>query len=442
MDAGAQRKLYYGWIILGVCAFTNLLILGVRFSSGIFLKPMSVELTWSRSLVSQGFALSNLLIGFYQPFTGRLLDRWGARPTMAAGALLTAVVTILISFTQAPWHFFATFGVLYPLGVAGSAIGSSAALVQRWFKRYRGTALSVVTAGASAGQFLVAPLFAFALIAYGWRATLFASGLLVLLVIVPILIIFVRERPEVLGQFPDGAVAASPRDAAPPSRSEPPGRTPVRAAIITPPSRECTLGEASTTLPFWLLCGGFFVCGWTVGMVSAHIAAYLDDLGFSKELGGYVLSVIGGMNIVGTLTMGGLSDRLGLKSVPLAVVYLIRGLALLMLVLSPSFASVMVFSFLIGFAWLATVPMTYGLIGDHFGLRNLGVISGFIYLAHQIGAGVSISLAGWWAEAYGSYRGMFLLAALLAFAATVCSYAIQEQRPAAAPAPRTQPAKA
>ncbi len=415
MTSETRSTIYYGWILLGVCALSNFFILGVRFSSGVYLKPMSVELGWSRTLISQAFALSNLLVGLYQPFVGRMLDRWGGRVTIGFTALLAAIVTSLISLTQAPWHYFLLFGVIYPLGQSGSTLGAASALLQRWFKRYRATAIGIVSSGASAGQLVIAPLFTFTMIQYGWRSSIFTAGIIILVFIVPLLFIFVREYPEDLGLRPDGA---SPDDADSGARS---------AAAEQPPVNR-TLREASGTLPFWLLCSGYFVCGWTVGMVSAHIAAYLDDLGFAREIGGYVLAIIGGMNIVGTLTMGTIADRFGHTALPLGVVYFIRGIAFMILVFSQTLTAVLLFAFVVGFAWFSTVPLTYSLAGKHFGLRNLGVITGTLFLSHQVGSGISIALAGWWAEYFGSYNSYYLIGACFSFAAAVCSALIAERQ--------------
>ncbi|MBI3090929.1 MAG: MFS transporter [Candidatus Tectomicrobia bacterium] len=431
--ARRHRALYYGWIVLGVCTLLNFVFYGGRFSFGVFFKPMAQDLGWSRTLTAGAFGLNLLLSGVFAPFLGWLMDRFGARAAINVGALVGAVITGLIAWTQSAWYFYLVFGVLQPLLLAGASINICSALAARWFVRLRATALAIISSGASLGQLALAPLLGYLVVQTGWRASIMVLAAIMIATALPGFFLL-REHPADLGLRPDGA-AAGDSPAHPGAAASP---APAAAARSVAPG----LGLAAVlrSAAFWQLSAGFFVCGWSVGVALTHLPAFTTDVGYSTEMAGLLLAIIGGMNVLSTLLYGGLCDRSGKKSLPLASVYFIRGIALLFLFASSAAWALYVFAVLAGISWLATVPMTYGLAGDHFGLRNIATIIGIVFFSHQVGAAVSSWLAGWWFDQYQSYAAMWLLAALLCFAASAVSAIVKEGSAIRAPLPAEQPA--
>lgn len=413
MTNGNRRAFFYGWIIVGVFVLLQLTVFGGRFSFGVFFKPLSEELQWSRSLTSGGFSLNILLSGVFSPLAGWLVDRYGARYIISLGAVLGAILTALIATTSQVWHFYLVFGILHPLVLASPSLTVCSAVLARWFVRARGTVTAMISSGASVGQLILAPILGALVVSHGWRSSMLVLAGVMFVIALPGFFLL-RERPGDLGQHADGVQ---------PSEQS----TPEAAAAPPLPRPNFSLREASRTAPFWLLNGGFFVCGWSVGVVGTHLPAFTNDLGYSFAIAGYLLAVIGGANVISTLVYGGLCDRFGKKSFPLASVYFLRGLALLMLPFAQSLTMLYVFAVLIGIAWLSTVPMTFGLASDHYGLKNLATIIGVIFMWHQIGSAISTWLAGWWFDRYQNYDAMWVLAAILCFAATLVSAVIKER---------------
>jgi MFS family permease len=177
----------------------------------------------------------------------------------------------------------------------------------------------------------------------------------------------------------------------------------------------------------WLLIGGFFVCGFTLATISTHFVAFATDRGITPGTAAAVLGVIGAFNIAGTLLAGTVSDQLGRKN-PLALVYLLRSAAFAVLLIADAPWALYLFAVLVGLSWFSTVPLTVSLTAEIYGLRHMGTLVGLIFTSHQIGGALSIYLAGWLFDLYGSYTAIYLLDIGLLLVAGLASGAIQERR--------------
>jgi MFS family permease len=177
----------------------------------------------------------------------------------------------------------------------------------------------------------------------------------------------------------------------------------------------------------WQISGGYFVCGFTTAIISAHFVPFAIEKGFSPSTAATAFGVMSGLNIVGVIAAGALADRFGRKNL-LGLVYALRGSAYAMLLLAPGFWGLWIFAVLAGFSWIATVPLTTSLTADVYGLRNIGILSGISFTAHQIGGAISIQLAGIMRDLTGSYDLPFTIAGALLIGASLVSLSIQERK--------------
>ena len=416
-----RRRLHPAWIVLAAVTIALLASAGVRATFGVYIKPIEAEMGWSRGALSFAAALSLLLLGASGPFAGRLADRWGARRVIVIALALLGVGGVALAFVRSLWQFYLAVGVVMALGSGGAGLSAGSAVVARWFQTHRGTAIGLMAGGMSAGQLVVIPLATWLVLAHGWRVSALWLGLALLVVVTPLAAWLVRNTPEERGARPVGASGAA-LTAAEARAEQQAGRV--------------SLSEAAQTLPFWLLMGTFFVCGYTsVGLIGTHFIPHALDHNFSAMQASAALAVMGAMNIVGTIGAGWLCDRVG-RRMPLAVFYFSRGLSLLFLLYVWNVPSLHLWAGLFGLNYISTVPQTTTLTANIYGRFSVGELSGWIFFAHQVGAAIAAALAGWVYEWTGSYSPAFVSAALLAFLAAAMALMIREQPV------RTRPLKA
>jgi MFS family permease len=378
------------WVVMAGCLIA-ILSFGPRSTMGFFLTPMTTEFGWSRETFALAIAIQNLVWGMAQPFVGILADKYGTARVVSGGALLYALGLALMAFTTDAFVLQFTAGVLVGLGIAGSAFLLVLAAFARLLPpEMRTLGYGVGTAAGSVGQFLFAPLGQGFIVTYGWHTALLLIAAMVL--VVPFLAYAIRGKP--------GAVATRPGEK---DQSVPEA-----------------LREAFGHRSYRLLVAGFFVCGFQIAFITVHLPAYLADIGIPAQQGGYALALIGLFNIFGSITSGVLSARLPKRYI-LAGLYLLRGLAIAMFItLPPSVPSVLIFSAVMGFFWLSTVPPTQQLVAVMFGTRYLATLFGFVFFSHQVGSFFGVWLGGYLYDKTGSYDvAWWLSVALSVFAAIV-----------------------
>jgi predicted MFS family arabinose efflux permease len=387
-------------VIVAGCLIA-IITFGTRTSFGLFTEPLSAVRGWDREAFALAIAVQNLLWGIGQPFAGGIADRWGAGRVLAAGGLLFAAGTWLMSVSSSPVALSMSGGVLVGLGLAGGSftivIAAFARLVE---EERRSWAMGLATAAGSLGQFLFAPLGQGFIDAYGpATALVLLSGFVVL---VPLLAASLTGRGEVSDEPP-----VSTRGA-------------LRSALTHP--------------SYLLLTSGFFVCGFHIAFISTHLPPYLTDLGFGGGLAAWSLALIGLFNIVGAYSAGILGGAYP-KRLLLSGIYLARGLAFAMFLLLPvTQLSVLMFAAAIGLLWLSTVPLTSGLVALMFGTRHVGMLFGVVFLSHQVGAFIGAWLGAVVYEGTGGYEAMWWLCIALSVAAAIVHLPIAERR-ASQPAP-------
>ncbi len=387
-------------VIVAGCII-GLVTFGVRSSFGLFTDPLTELRGWDREAFAFAIAIQNLVWGLGQPIAGGIADRYGAGRVLAAGGLLYAAGTALMAVSTTQAQLALTGGVLIGLGLSGGSFMVVLAAFTRLVPEDRRSwSLGLATAAGSMGQFLFAPLGQAFISAYGAvTALVLLSSTLVL---VPVLAIALTGSGEA---------------------SEEP-QIPVRQAIR----------GALSHRSYQLLTAGFFVCGFHIAFITTHLPPYLTDLGFSGGLAASAIALIGLFNVIGAYSAGVLGGHRSRKYL-LSGIYFSRAVAFsLFLVVPTTPFVVIVFSIMIGLLWLSTVPLTSGLVALMFGTRNVGMLFGFVFLSHQIGAFIGVWLGGVIYDSTGGYELMWWLSVALGLFAAIVHLPIRE-RSALVPAP-------
>ena len=411
-----QPKLFYGWVVVAVAAVVVLVTAGVRSAPGAFLLSMTDEPGWSTASVSFAAAAGLVVFGLAGPFSGWLMGRVGVRTVVLASLVVTGIALLATSLVTEIWQLTLVFGLVSGAGTGLVASVLGPTIAARWFVRNRGLVTGIFGGSTSAGQLVFVPLLTWLAVSYDWRLAAVVLGVLALVLVPPVLA-FVRSHPADVGERPLGAPDG------PIARARPPDPGIMRRAVRT--------GD------FWFLAGTFFVCGATSnGLVGQHFIPHAVEHGFTAQSASLALAVMGVFNFIGTISSGWLTDRFDPRRL-LLVYYGFRGVSLLFLPFVHDALTIGAFAVLFGLDYIATVPPTVALAADRFGVHNVGVVYGWIFAAHMLGAAIAAWVAGIVRESVGDYAAAFVAAGWIAIVAGVAALAIRRQAsapPAAAPA--------
>jgi len=371
------------------------LSIGTRQSFGLFLTPMTTDLGWGREIFALAIAIQNIVWGLSQPIAGGFADRFGAGRTIVGGGLLYAAGVYLMASSTSPTLFYLSGGLIIGLGLSGTSFAVVMGAVGRAVpEEKRSMALGIVGAAGSLGQFVMVPVGQAFIANYGWAVAFTFLGMLSLLML-----------PLAAG------VAGKPA---------------AHAASDTQTMRE-GLVEALRLRSYWYLIAGFFVCGFHVTFIGTHLPAYLEDQNLDPSWGAWALALIGLFNIVGSLGCGWLGGRYPKKYV-LSTLYIMRAVIIAIFLMVPvTPLSALMFGGAIGLAWLATVPLTTGLVATIFGAKYLGLLSGLVFFSHQIGAFLGVWWGGYLYDVTGSYDVIWWVAVALGIAAALLHWPIEER---------------
>lgn len=413
-DRIRSNGLFYGWLIVAVGFFTLFLATGARNAFGVFVIPMSEELEWTRSQVSAAGAIGILMNGLTQPFIGRLYDKFGGRAVISISLGVLGISTMLMSQINSIWVLIALFGFVSSTALSGASLVTIHAMIARWFYGKRGMALSLCSAGPSAGALVLVPLATYLIITANWRVAWFVLGAFIFFLALPLAYIIFRNDPEDIGVQPEG-------------RKEPTGGSAGASIEQQPPLATETWTESFRSPPIWQLSGAYFVCGMTTLIISFHYVPFALDRGTSPGEAAAAFGLMGGLNIVGVIIIGFLADKFSRKNL-LGTVYAIRFGAYVMLILLPGSMGIWGFAVLAGLSWVATPPLTSSLTADIYGLRNLGTLGGISTLAHQVGGAISVLMAGFLYDYFGAYEIPFAIAGAMLIGASIASFSVKERR--------------
>jgi MFS family permease len=404
-----NRRFHPAWAV-AVIAFVALVgAAGFRATPSVLIGPLHDEFGWSLGTISGAVSVNLLLYGLTAPFAAALMEKFGIRRVVMTALLLVAAGSGLTVFMTASWQLVLCWGVLVGLGTGSMALAFVATVTNRWFVARRGLVTGVLTAGGAAGQLIFLPVLARLTEGNGWRTAALTVSFAALAV-VPLVFWRLRDQPADLGVT---AYGAGPDDVTP---ALPPAGSAARAAVRA-------LGQAARTRAFWLLAGGFAICGATTnGLVGTHFIPAAHDHGVAQTTAASLLALVGLFDIAGTIASGWLTDRMDSRLL-LGTYYALRGLSLL--VLPSLFAatvhpSMVIFILFYGLDWVATVPPTVALCREYFGASG-AVVFGWVFASHQVGAAIAASAAGLLRDRLGAYDWAFYGAGSLAILASLLS---------------------
>ncbi len=404
---GKEARLFTPVLIIG-CLIV-LVGFAIRASFGVFQIPIQDEFGWPRSEFSLAIAIQNLAWGFGAPFFGAFAEKIGDKKAIILGSILYALGLVLTTGANSPLAI-QFYEILVGFGIAGTGFGVILAVVGRASApEHRAMSLAIATASGSAGQ-IVGPTVAIILLeTMTWQTVflIFAASILSVILLLP----FMR--------YPERA-----------SKDE----------------IEETLSEvlmiAFKDPTYMMIFVGFFSCGYQLAFITAHFPAlvtemsapidptgWCGDLGIetTAALGGMAISVIGAANILGTLLAGWAGKRYGKKWL-LSGIYAGRSIAAIWFILTPITANtVLVFSFSMGFLWLATVPLTSGLVAHIYGLKYMATLYGIVFFSHQLGSFVGVYLGGVLYDAYGSYTTVWWIGIAVGIFSSLIHLPVKEE---------------
>ena len=371
------------------------LSMGIRHGFGLWLQPITQDQGWTRETFALAIAIQNLSWGVIGVFAGMAADRFGASRVLIAGSVLYALGLAGMALASTPAVFALTTGVLIGAAQAGTTYAVVYGVIGRQVDPARRSwAMGMAAAAGSFGQFLMVPVEGFMISALGWQPSLLWLAALSLL-IVPLA--FGLREPGFAG-----------------------------AAVQRQQSLIQALREAFGYPSFLLLTAGYFVCGFQVVFIGVHMPAYLRDQGLPPQVASYALALIGLFNIVGTYVAGTLGQRLAKRKI-LAAIYLARGLVIALFLWAPvSPLSVYAFAAAMGLLWLSTVPVTNAAVAQIFGVAHLSMLSGLVFLSHQIGSVLGVWLGGALYDRSGSYDLVWQISIALSVAAALLNLPVRE----------------
>lgn len=412
----SRPRFHYAWVIVAVGFLLLLASAGVRSAPGVLIEPLEDDFGWTRGEISLALAVSLLALGFAGPASGWVIGRIGMRAMAVLFIVLSVAGVALTAAMQNIVQLYLFWGVLVGFGTGGVSTVLSATVANTWFETRRGLVTGILGGASSAGQFVLLFPLIIAEQAWGWRGATAGMAVLLAVLILPLTVFLFRSRPADMGLQPFGAGAANTAPA---------------------DTRQTSLREALRVQEFWLLASTFFICGFTtVGLIGFHFIPHAGEHGFSRAEASGIVTIMGAMNIAGTLGSGWLTDRYSPRKL-LAAYYFLRACSLLVLPLITTVPLMSLFAVVFGLDFIATVPPTVMLTADRFGRRSVPTLFGWITCSHMVGGAVAAAFAGAIHDLAGDYSIPFYVSGLLAMFAAALAFNIRpryraEPLPAAA----------
>ena len=420
MPAFKRRpRVFYGWYVLAASFVILFLNSGARYVIGIMVKPMSDEFGWSRGAISSAIFVNMAVYAVSALIAGRLYDRYGPKWVIAGSTLLFAAGYALMATMHNLWEFLLYFGVVSSAGIGGTNVVLFGPLIGKWFEKWRGFVISLAFAGGCVGQFVLLPVFSSMITHSGWRTTcLWIAGLSV---VVNAVLAFgiIRGDPKKFGVQPFGRERREELDDA--VQAEP------GVPAIAEARRDLTLAEAMRTRSLWLFTAVMFICGGADTLITTHLVPMVTDYGLSTGTAASMLAWLGLVSLGGLLIAGPAADAIGNK-IPIAITFALRIVLFVMLFTVKGTVAFWIFSLGFGLTLLVTAPLNATLIGDLYGMTNLGFISGFVNTVHMLGGGLWAYLGGLIYDRTGGYDLALTISAGLAGVAIVGTLLIREKR--------------
>ncbi|WP_075290925.1 MFS transporter [Pararhizobium arenae] len=403
----ARRNIHYGWVVAATTFLTMLATAGAMGSAGVMIQPLHEEFGWDIADISSAMAVRLVLFGLLGPFAAAFMNHFGIRQVVATALAMIMGGIVISLFMTEVWQLLLLWGVVIGVGTGMTALVLGATVAARWFSHRRGLVVGLMTASNATGQLIFLPILAALTEAYGWRIAL-ALAVAVIATAMVLVLLLMRDHPADVGLPAYGETAVIK----PPEQDHN-----LFATLISP---LVILKSVSGNPVFWVLFGTFFVCGLsTNGLIQTHWISICGDFGMAAVTAAGTLAVIGIFDFFGTIAAGWLSDRYDSR-VLLFWFYGLRGMSLIYLSLSGfSFVELSLFAIFYGLDWVATVPPTVKLAAENFGREKAGLVFGWVFAGHQLGAATAAFGAGYFKSDYNTYMPALQIAGLMCILAAL-----------------------
>ena len=389
------------WAVVAGGFITLFFSAGIWHSFGVFFKPLLAEFGLGRTTVSLVSSAAIVVIALTQLAIGWAMGKFGTSRVIRSGIALMGLGLFLSGFAPGVAFIYLTFSLVMAAGYGFSSLVSVSNVIAPWFNRRRGAAIGIAFAGLSAGGLILIPFIQFLILEWSWRAAFRILGAGMFVVVVPLLWALLRDRTEDSGG--DGEAP----------ETDPPG------ASINVPVR-----QALRTMPFWLLSGTYFACGFTDFLLFFHFPLFAIGLGVADQTAANILGAAGGISLAGTVSLAWWSDRAG-RTIPLAAIYAVRAAGFVLLMMSRSATPLYVFMVFYGFVLFASNPVTSAATRELYGPKSFGTLYGYLIFVHYLGAFSGPLTGGLVYEAMGRYDEAFLIGAVLLAGAAACALGLR-----------------
>ena len=397
MDQDKRPKIFYGYVVVAASLMSSLLIIGGHNTFGVFLKPISSELGWTRAATSAAYSISFIVFGITSIVVGRLTDRFGPKIIIAACGVFWGLGFFLMSYITALWQLYLVYGLIIGIGLSAGDT-PVLATIARWFDKKRGMAIGISKAGVGIGIMVIPPLAGLLLSIYGWRTAYVIIGVICFIGII-VAALFLKRDPAEIGQLPDGA-------------------TKITTSDLDIPIPQFSLHDVLTTRQFRAFSTAWFFVSYCAMTVLTQIAAHASDVGISTTVAATVLGAIGGSSIIGRLVMGFVSDKVGNKLV-FVMGLVLMAVSLFLVGYTRELWMFYLFAALYGYAHGTLYTMFTPLLAELFGIRSLGAIVGVFIFVGTLGGSIGPVLAGRIFDLTQSYQIAFLLCLMLSIIAII-----------------------
>ena len=388
-------RFFYGFYVVAACFFVLYMCWGMVLNTfPIFVKPITEDMNWGRGALSIALLMGSVGSAVTAPIAGILIDRIGARAVMATGALVIGFGLLAGSRVSELWHLYIVFALI-GCGLMGSTVIPCSLIISNWFVSRRGTAMAVAFAGTSVGGMIMAPVANWIILNWGWRIAFVFSGVQILVLVIPVILLVIRTHPSEMGLEP------------------------YRGAETDADTSEEIWGVSAKqafSLPVcWQISGIRFIIGLVTSGLGTHCVAYLTDLDPSPTSAALAWSTVMGVMIVGILLSGPIADRWGPKNAML-IDSALFAVSILVLTWAQSYSVVLVFAVIYGLALGAPLVINPLLTGSYLGMKHFGAIYGVLNIMGTVGAAIGPVGAGIFFDTQKTYLPVFYLFALLMLA--------------------------
>ncbi len=408
-----KQGIYYGWIVVIAAFLIMAIVCGVFYSYGVFFIPIMTDFGWTRALTSGVALFSGLIYTITVPLTGFLADKYGFKLLIIICAGIMGLGLTLAPHIQTTWQLYLLLGLLPGLGASTAVVLPTAALTQ-WFVRRRGMALGIAQSGIGVGAALVPLLATYLISGHGWRITYVILGLLIWLICIPVALLGIRN-PE-----PDYLQAHEGRET-----------TEIDPYSQGKKNHEYTLAEAASTSTFWFLFVLYGLCIFGLGLATTHVVPYAQDMGLSAMTAAGLLTTIGGCSIIGRVSSGMISDKVGAWPV-LLLCLILQTILMACLIKADAPWMFFIFAAFFGISYGGYIILIPKLTSQFFGLKSMGAVYGGLSVGDGIGFATGPIFAGYLFDKMGSYDISFLSVAAGMFVAVILAFILREKggRPA------------